>query len=109
MHATMKIPLALLSLTLTACSLSALPVTEPAPAALPSTLALSCAGCHSTVEAADGLPSPLQTMSKQALSLALLEFRSGQRQGVIMPRLSRELSDADIAVLADYYATKNAR
>lgn len=105
----MKIPLALLSLTLSACSLSAPPVTEPAPAALPSALALSCSGCHSTPGAVEGLPSPLQTMSKQALSLALLEFRSGQRQGVIMPRLSRELSDADIAALADYYANTSTR
>lgn len=100
----MKTLLSLLSLALAACSLSAPPVAAPARATLPSALALSCSGCHATAEAAEGLPTPLQGISEPSLRTALLEFRSGARQGVIMPRLSRELSDAEIAELAAYFA-----
>ncbi|MDQ6640634.1 MAG: c-type cytochrome [Pseudomonadota bacterium] len=69
-------------------------------------VAAACAQCHGT----DGVPAPgsslppLAGMPRGELVAQLKAFKAGTRPGTIMPQLSKGYSDAQIDLLASYFA-----
>ncbi len=76
--------------------------------ALPPNAAMSthdCAGCHGTdgASASPSMPS-LAGQSKQAIVEAMKNFKTGARPSTIMGRLAKGYTDADFALMGDFYA-----
>lgn len=67
--------------------------------ALPTPLALSCLTCHGGPDA-DRHAVDLDTLSASRIAAELYAFRDGTREGTVMPRLAKALSDDDIAQLS---------
>lgn len=65
-----------------------------------------CAVCHGANGIAQ-MPTAANLAGQQELYLtkALLDFRSGQRNNEMMTVVSKDLTDADIANLAAWYAS----
>ena len=61
--------------------------------------AASCFGCHAAPRA-EGAPSPLDTMSAEAIAQALAAFRSGARAGTVMPRIAKGFSEEESRAIA---------
>ena len=69
-------------------------------------LANACAACHGPEGRSTGAIPSLTTMSSSALRDSLRSFRSGERPGTVMNRLTQGLEDADIDAVAAYFAAK---
>lgn len=84
---------------------TALPARSPPK---PARLGL-CAACHgeSGVPVARGIPR-LAAQDRDYLAAALAQYRSGERNVAAMRAAAGALSDADIAALADWYASQPA-
>ena len=99
MQSTGQRTLALLALV---CSASAM--------ALPPNAAMlthDCAGCHGTDGASAGPSMPsLAGHSKQTIVEAMKNFKSGARPSTIMGRLAKGYTDADFALMGDFYAAQ---
>ena len=69
-------------------------------------LASNCAACHGT----NGRPAPGATVAglagkpRDELLAALMQFKEGKKPATVMHQLSKGYSDAEIAVLADYFS-----
>jgi cytochrome c553 len=73
-------------------------------AAEPPPGAAGCTGCHPT---SARVPSPvvrLNGMDRAAIVRAMQDFRSGQRAGTVMDRISKGFTDAEIQTIADWFA-----
>ena len=94
----MKVPsLIFLTAMLPAAALAAQPS--------PQMLAQACTGCHGTYGSRVGASIPsLAGQSRACLATALQSFRSGARPSTVMGRLARGYSEAEILVLAEYFA-----
>jgi cytochrome subunit of sulfide dehydrogenase len=70
-------------------------------------LAANCAACHGTSGITEGtvLPS-LAGQGKGALLVALKAFKTGARQGTIMPQIAKGYTDEQLAQLAEYFAAQ---
>ena len=65
----------------------------------------TCAACHGTNGISNNPLWPNLAGQKQAYLVSALEmYRDGRRQNVMMSGMAKNLSDADIANLAAYYA-----
>lgn len=69
-------------------------------------LAATCANCHGT----DGRPrnaaiAPLAGRPAEALEAALLDYRAGRRAGSVMPQIARGYSEAQLRLVARYFAS----
>ena len=71
-------------------------------------LANACATCHGPEGHSTGAIPPLNTMPANALRDSLRSFRSGERSGTVMNRLTQGLDEADIDAIASYF-TKRQR
>ncbi len=70
-------------------------------------LAANCAACHGTDGMTEGAALPsLAGQGKGALLVALKAFKSGARQGTIMPQIARSYTDEQLALLAEYFAAQ---
>jgi len=79
--------------------------TPPALAETPAT-ASQCAACHGTDGIAKMPDAPnLAGQNEAYLVKALKDFRSGARENEIMSLMAKNLSDQDIATLANYYSS----
>lgn len=94
-----------------------MPATLSAPARYPSLpaisagarLAANCAACHGTNGVTDGIALPsLAGQGKGVLLVALKAFKSGARQGTIMPRIAKGYTDEQLAQLAEFFAAQPA-
>ena len=65
-----------------------------------------CAACHGPTGAGSASAPPLAGRSAAALEEAMKAFRDGRRRNPMMNMITKELSDADIADLAAYYAAQ---
>lgn len=66
---------------------------------------VTCAGCHGTNGISNNPMWPNLAGQKQAyLASALQMYRDGRRKNAMMTAMAKNLSDADIANLAAYYA-----
>lgn len=83
------------------------PVAAQTPAARPdpsaALLAGACLSCHSNA-GAGGIPIITKTLTRAEFMTAMQEFRSNAREATIMSRIARGYSDADLAILAAYFA-----
>lgn len=91
---------------LAACAL----VASASAVALPPNAAMlthDCAGCHGTDGASAGPAMPsLAGQSKQAIVEAMKNFKSGARPSTIMGRLAKGYTDADFALMGNFYAAQ---
>jgi cytochrome c553 len=97
------------SIALVLCLLAALPVACMAAGADigAQRLAANCAGCHGT----DGTPvagtfPALAGQPAASLVAAMKEFKAGTRPATVMHQIARGYSDAQIALLAAYFAAR---
>lgn len=71
-------------------------------------LAANCTNCHSTSDKASGAIPSLTGHSRGELTKVLLEFRDGLGEVTIMHHLARGYSDAQIDLLALFFARPQA-
>ena len=71
-------------------------------------LAANCAACHGTEGRApgDSLVPGLAGMPSAHFILQMKAFKSGARQGTLMPQLAKGFTDAQITALANYFAAQ---
>ncbi len=70
-------------------------------------LAASCSGCHVQAPTKDGFPSIYGRPAAEIRDL-FLDFRSGEHEGTVMNRLAKGYSDAEIELLADFFAMQES-
>jgi sulfide dehydrogenase cytochrome subunit len=69
-------------------------------------LAATCANCHGTDGKSVGGIDPLAGAGKADIVRKMQEFKSGARPGTIMPQLAKGYTDAQIDVLAEFFAAQ---
>jgi cytochrome subunit of sulfide dehydrogenase len=69
-------------------------------------LANACAACHGPEGRSTGMIPSLRNLSPNALHGALRAYRSGERTGTVMNRLTQGLDDADIDAITAHFAAK---
>lgn len=104
--------IALSTLALAFCTLAAPSLgyaqNPPAQALYVRSLAATCANCHGT----DGKAVPgsalrsIAAMEKSYIAAQLRAFKSGARSATVMHQISKGYSDAQIEVLAGYFAAQ---
>lgn len=71
-------------------------------------LAATCSGCHGTdgrSAGSDGMPS-LAGQPRNLLIEQMNAFRAGTRKTTVMQQIARGYTDAQIAQLADFFASR---
>lgn len=80
-------------------------LTEKTVPASAEMLAGACAGCHGTQGSSAGPSMPsLAGQSKVFFIDAMKKFKSGERPGTVMSRLAKGYTDAQVVLMADYFA-----
>lgn len=68
-------------------------------------LAATCANCHGTNGVAiKGAMEPLAGIPKSKMLDTLKSFQSGEKPASIMHQISKGYTDAQLAIIADYFA-----
>lgn len=70
-----------------------------------SMLAQGCAGCHGQSGAGQGAVPDLRGYDRDAMVHSLQEFQADERPATIMNRIARGYTEAELAALADYFAS----
>jgi sulfide dehydrogenase cytochrome subunit len=68
-------------------------------------IALSCAGCHGPQGTGEGSVPRIAGYDRQAFVQTWSAFRANERPATIMNRIARGFTDAEVAQLADYFAS----
>lgn len=66
----------------------------------------SCDGCHGANGQGKGNVPKIAGMAKDAFIAKMTAFKTGAVKNPVKNAIAKNLSDADIAELADYYASK---
>ena len=70
-------------------------------------LAANCAACHGTNgNSAGGAIPGLAGMNKEYFLNQLKAFKEGKREATVMHQIARGYSDAEMAVLGDYFSAQ---
>lgn len=69
-------------------------------------LSASCAGCHGTDGRSPGSIPPIHGRSAESIRVSLQDFRSGKRPSTVMGRHAKGYTDEEIALIAEYFATR---
>lgn len=69
-------------------------------------LSASCAGCHGTDGRSPGAIPDISGKTAEFIRVALEEFRSGKRTSTVMGRHAKAYTDEEIALIADYLASR---
>lgn len=73
----------------------------------PAMLSHACGGCHGTNGGSAGPAMPsLAGQSKEAIVTAMKKFKNGERPSSIMGRLAKGYTEADFAVMGDFFAAQ---
>ena len=72
-------------------------------------LANACAACHGPPGRSQGAIPSIDALSAEDFRAALQAFRADTRKGTVMNRIAKGLDDADIDVMAIYFATLRQR
>lgn len=72
-------------------------------------LAASCANCHGVDGYARGDMKPLAGMPADKLIAMINDFKSGNQPATIMHQISKGYSDAQIKLVAAYFAAQPAK
>ena len=98
----MRIPLVLAA----AIALPLAAVAQGSDPNLGRNLAASCAGCHGiTGKALTGMP-PVAGQSKEALLRTLKDYKEGKRPATIMHQHAKGFTDAQLELIAAYFAAQ---
>jgi len=76
------------------------PVTES------SMLSITCNGCHGPDGKSTGAIPSIGGKSAEYIEKALLDFRDDKRPSTVMKRHAKGYSDAEIKLIAEYFASK---
>jgi cytochrome subunit of sulfide dehydrogenase len=68
--------------------------------------AVSCTGCHPASSRVSSPVVRLNGLDKAAIVRAMQDFRSGQRAGTVMDRITKGFTDEEIQAIAAWYATQ---
>lgn len=71
-----------------------------------SMLSASCAGCHGPDGRSPGAIPAISGKTAEFIRTALDEFRSGKRASTVMGRHAKAYTDEEIALIADYLASR---
>jgi cytochrome subunit of sulfide dehydrogenase len=66
--------------------------------------ASSCTGCHAANPGVDSPIPRLNGRNPAETAAQMREFKTGQRKGTVMDRISKGFSDAEIQAIAEWYA-----
>jgi sulfide dehydrogenase cytochrome subunit len=69
-------------------------------------LSASCAGCHGPDGRSPGAIPAISGKQAEFIRTALEEFRSGKRPSTVMGRHAKAYTDEEIALIADYLASR---
>ncbi len=72
-------------------------------------LAATCANCHGTNGQARGDMKPLAGMSADKIVALFTDYRSGAQPSSIMGQISKGYTDAQIKLVAGYFAAQPAK
>jgi sulfide dehydrogenase cytochrome subunit len=72
-------------------------------------LANACAACHGPDGRSQGAIPSIDGLAAEDFIAVLKAFRADTRQGTVMSRIAKGLDDADMAALAQYFATRPKR
>ena len=92
---------------ITLVGLSQAPTALAEPLSQGAMLSASCAGCHGTDGRSQGTIPPIHGRSAEFIRTSLQEFRSGKRPSTMMGRHARGYTDEEIALIAEYFATRS--
>lgn len=67
-------------------------------------LAAGCASCHQPGQVQ---PPALEGVARDELLAKLRGFRDGSRSGMLMPQLAKGYTDAELAAVAAYFASRS--
>jgi cytochrome subunit of sulfide dehydrogenase len=67
-------------------------------------LAATCANCHGTDGKAQGAMPALAGYQADRLIATMADFKSGKRPATIMHQISKGYTDAQVALIAGYFA-----
>jgi sulfide dehydrogenase cytochrome subunit len=95
----------MLKLTAAAIGLASIAAAVAASAEPPAGAA-SCSGCHPASTRVTSPVPRLVGLDGAAILRAMQEFRSGQRAGTVMDRISKGFTDEEIQAIAAWYATQ---
>ena len=73
---------------------------------LPRSLAATCANCHGTGGVSRGGAESLAGAGKDDMVRKLQEYKAGTRPGTIMPQLAKGYTDAQIDLVAGWFAAQ---
>ena len=80
--------------------------TEPS---LARNLAANCANCHGTNGRGTGAMPSLAGQSRDYIARQMRDFRDGKRPATIMHQLAKGYSEAQIDLIAGYFAAQKAQ
>mgnify|MGYP006376734265 FL=1 len=69
-------------------------------------LGASCAGCHGPDGRSPGAIPDISGKDAEFIRTALQEFRSGKRASTVMGRHAKGYTDEELALIADYLASR---
>jgi sulfide dehydrogenase cytochrome subunit len=69
-------------------------------------LAATCTNCHGTDGVSAGGTESLAGMDKDSLVRKLHDFKSGAKSGTIMPELAKGYTDAQLELIAGWFAAQ---
>jgi sulfide dehydrogenase cytochrome subunit len=71
-------------------------------------LSITCAGCHGTDGRSTGAIPGIADKSADYIEKAMLDFKAGKRPSTIMGRHAKGYSDAEIKLIAEYFASRKS-
>ena len=78
-------------------------------ATLARNLAATCANCHGTNGQARGDMQPLAGVAAATITATMADFKSGARPATVMHQISKGYTDAQIALIAGYFAAQSGK
>jgi cytochrome subunit of sulfide dehydrogenase len=75
----------------------------------PAYLAANCANCHGTKGNATGAMPSLAGLKANYISEQMRAYRDGKRTGTIMHQLAKGYTEAQIDLIAGYFAAQTAK
>jgi cytochrome c553 len=70
----------------------------------PPLIALACAGCHGQAGAGNGSVPKIAGYSRDLFIAQWAAFRNKERPATMMDRIAKGYTDAEVALLADYFS-----
>jgi len=82
---------------------------QAAPPAVPAaqSLAATCFNCHGPHGVSTAAIPSLAGRPAASLIALMNEYKSGQRQGTIMPQIAKGYTEAQIQLIAEYFAQQH--